>query len=113
MIDEVAIMMNMLSINSIREPAKEIMNLITKGCAVLESATVDSRTSEIQGTAEASGRDQSCRRRRRCPLPESHEDLFSTEKDPLEVIRWQNIYQSLETCGCCENVADIMEWRNR
>ena len=41
MIDEVAIMMNMLSIGSIREPAKEIMNLITKVCAVLVSATVE------------------------------------------------------------------------
>ena len=37
-------------------------------------------------------------------------ELFSTEKDPLEVIRWQNIYQSLENVlDACENVADIME----
>jgi len=37
-------------------------------------------------------------------------DLFSNEKDPLEIIKWQNIFNSLENVlDACENVADVME----
>ena len=111
MIDEVAIMMNILSISSIREPAKEIMNLITKGCAVLVAATVEFKNFkkskelpkllvEINHVEEEGD----------VLYQKAMKELFSTEKDPLEVIRWQNIYKSLEdVLDACENVADIME----
>jgi len=36
--------------------------------------------------------------------------LFQTEKDPIEVIKWKEIYEFLEEAtDCCEDVADVLE----
>jgi hypothetical protein len=37
-------------------------------------------------------------------------ELFEEEKDVLEVVKWQEIYKSLENVlDSCEDVADAME----
>lgn len=37
-------------------------------------------------------------------------DLYTQEKDAVNIIKWTNIYQALETCfDACENVADCIE----
>ena len=110
-IDEVAIMMEMLSIDEIREPAKEMMNLITKGCAALVAATVEfknfRKSKSLNGLlveinqVEEEG-DVLYQR--------SMKDLFKNETDVLQVVKWQNIFNSLEdVLDACENVADAME----
>jgi len=110
-IDEVAIMMDMLSIDEIREPAKEMMNLITKGCAALVAATVEfknfRKSKSLNGLlveinqVEEEG-DVLYQR--------SMKDLFMNESNVLLVVKWQNIFNSLEdVLDACENVADAME----
>jgi len=110
-IDEVSIMMDMLSVNTIREPAKELVNLITKACAALMAATVEfknfKKSKELPGLLveinhieeEGDALYQSAMK-----------DLFSSDADALEVIKWQNIFNCLENVlDACENVADVME----
>ena len=37
-------------------------------------------------------------------------DLFSSEKDPIEIIKWKEIYENMEkTLDACEDVANIIE----
>ena len=101
----------MLSIDEIREPAKEMMNLITKGCAALVAATVEfknfRKSKSLNGLlveinqVEEEG-DVLYQR--------SMKDLFKNETDVLQVVKWQNIFNSLEdVLDACENVADAME----
>jgi hypothetical protein len=38
------------------------------------------------------------------------EQLFETEKDPVEIIKWKNIYEILEEAiDVCEGVANLVE----
>lgn len=110
-IDEVAIMMKMLSISSVREPAAELVNLINKGCDVLVAAAIELKNfkkskelpkllveiNQIEEEGDAL-------------YQRAMKDLFSKEKDALEVIKWQNIFNSLEyVLDACEHVAEVME----
>lgn len=110
-IDEVSIMMDMLSVNSIRQPAKELVNLITKGCSAMVAATVEfknfKRSKELPkllveiNHIEEEGD---------ALFQSAMKDLFTTEQNALEVIKWQNIFNCLENVlDACENVADVME----
>lgn len=110
-IDEVSIMMDMLSVNNVRYPAKELVNLITKASSALVSATIEfknfKRSKELPkilveiNHIEEEGD---------VLYQSAMKDLFTNEKDALEVIKWQNIFQSLENVlDACENVADVME----
>jgi predicted phosphate transport protein (TIGR00153 family) len=37
-------------------------------------------------------------------------DLFSNEKDPIELVKWKHLYEQLEAClDACENVANNIE----
>ena len=36
--------------------------------------------------------------------------LFTSDKDPVEIVRWRQIFEGMETCyDACENVADVIE----
>ena len=110
-IDEVSIMMDMLSVHTIRYPAKELVNLITKACAALMAATVEfknfKKSKELPGLlVEINHIEEDGDTLYQSAL----KDLFSNETDPIEVIKWQNIFNSLEdVLDACENVADVME----
>jgi uncharacterized protein Yka (UPF0111/DUF47 family) len=40
----------------------------------------------------------------------SIKNLFSSEKDPIEIIKWKEIYEYMEkTLDACEDVANIIE----
>ncbi len=110
-IDEVSIMMDMLSVHAVRQPAKELVNLITKGCSALVAATIEFKSFkkskelpkllvEINHIEEEGD----------ILYQRAMKDLFSTETNAIEVIKWQNIFNSLEdVLDACENVADVME----
>ena len=37
-------------------------------------------------------------------------ELFSNEKDPIELVKWKHLFEQLESClDACENVANIIE----
>lgn len=110
-IDEVAIMFNMLSIQSIKPEAKEMVQLIIKSSSALVAATTEfkhfkrSKTlpdllvelNHIEEDGDAL-------------YQKSIKNLFANEKNVLDVIKWKNIFDTMEdVLDACENVADIME----
>lgn len=43
-------------------------------------------------------------------LREAYHELFATPNDPLWVIKWKDVYETLEaSTDCCEDVANILE----
>jgi predicted phosphate transport protein (TIGR00153 family) len=43
-------------------------------------------------------------------LREALAQLFATEKDPIKVIKWKDIYEALErVTDCCEDAANVMQ----
>src|SRR5659263_307733 len=104
-------MMDMLSVHTVREPAKELVNLITKACAALMAATIEfknfKKSKELPGLLveinhiEEEGD---------ALFQQAMKDLFSSNAEAIEVIKWQNIFNCLENVlDACENVADVME----
>lgn len=110
-IDEVSIMMEMLSVRTVRYPAIDLVNLITKACSTIVAATVEFKKFkkskelpkllvEINHIEEEGD----------VLYQLAMKKLFTEEKDPIEVIKWQNIFKTLEdVLDSCENVADAME----
>jgi len=110
-IDEVAIMFNMLSITTVRNDAKELVTLIVKSCNALLEATIEFKNFkkskkltpllvEINHIEEEG--DELYQR--------AVKSLFTNESNVLEVIKWKNIFDTLENVlDASENVADVME----
>lgn len=110
-IDEVAIMFNMLSINLARPEAKELVNLIVKSCKALLDATIEFKNFkrskkltpllvQINHIEEEGDR----------LYQSAVKTLFSKETNILEVIKWENIFNTMEdVLDASENVADVME----
>ncbi|OQB16062.1 MAG: putative pit accessory protein [Firmicutes bacterium ADurb.Bin193] len=110
-IDEVAIMFNMLSVTNIRDDGKELIKLISKSCSALLDATIEFKNFkkskklmpllvEINHIEEEGDR----------LYQSSVKSLFSNETNVMEVIKWKNIFDTLENVlDACENVADVME----
>lgn len=110
-IDEVAIMVDLLSVTKIRDVAKEMMLLVTKSAEYVLKATEEFKNfkkpttlnkyiveiNNIEETGDSI-------------YQNALRDLFSMEKDVLEVIKWNKILDSLENVlDTCENVADGLE----
>lgn len=110
-IDDVAIMLDMMSIKCATPRAKEMVNLITKCCSALVTAAVEFknfRKSKTLATliVEINHIEEEGDELFRCSMKE----LFAEEKNVLEVVKWQEIYKSLENVlDSCEDVADAME----
>lgn len=110
-IDEVSIMMHTLSVKSIREPAKELINLINKGCVAMVAAAVEfknfKRSKELP---ELLVEINHIEEQGDTLFQSAIKSLFAEEKDVIEVVKWQNVFNSLEdVLDSIENVADIME----
>jgi uncharacterized protein Yka (UPF0111/DUF47 family) len=110
-IDEVAIMFNLLSVTDVRREAKDLGVLIVKSCGYLREAAeefVNFKKSkklmplliEINHIEEEADR----------LYQNSVKKLFSQETNVLDVIKWKNIFDTMEkVLDTCENVADVME----
>ncbi|NLW89152.1 MAG: DUF47 family protein [Clostridiaceae bacterium] len=110
-IDDVAIMLDMMSIESAKKRGKGMVNLITKSCSSLVAAAVEFKNFkkskslgpllvEINNIEEEGD----------ALFQSSMKGLFSKEKDVLEIVKWQEIYKSMENVlDSCEAVADAME----
>jgi predicted phosphate transport protein (TIGR00153 family) len=110
-IDAVAIMYNMLSVNTVRGDAIELSKLIVKSCKALLDATHEfknfkkskklaSLIVEINHIEEEGDK----------LYQSSVKKLFEQETNVLEVIKWNNIYDTMENVlDAVEDVADVME----
>lgn len=110
-IDDVAIMLDMMSIESAKKRGKGMVNLITKACSALVAATVEFKNFKKSKTlAQLLVEINSIEEEGDVLFQASMKDLFSKEKNVLDVVKWQDIYKSLENVlDSCEGVADAME----
>ncbi|NLM50636.1 MAG: DUF47 family protein [Clostridiaceae bacterium] len=110
-IDEVAIMFNMLSVSKARTEAHAMAKLIVNGSKILLDATEEFKNFkkskklpelivEINHIEEDGDK----------LYQNAVKELFSKESDVLEVIKWQNIFDIMETVlDKLEDAADAME----
>jgi len=110
-LDEVAIMFNILSIDSIRPEAKELVKLIVKSSSVLVEATKEfknyKKSKELTSLlVELNHIEEEGDKLYQNAL----KTLFKNEKNILEVVKWKNIFDILEdVLDACENAAEVME----
>ena len=110
-IDEVAIMFNMMSVTKSRLDGQILVGLIVTSCMSLLEATQEFRNFnkskrlspllvEINHIEEEGDR----------LYQAAMKDLFSKEKEVLEVVKWKSIFSTMEdVLDGVENVADVME----
>ena len=110
-IDEVSIMIEMLSVKSVRFPAIDLVNLITKACSTMVAATVEFKSfKKSKELSKLLVELNHIEEEGDVLYQQAMKLLFTEEKDPIEVIKWQNIFKTLEdVLDSCENVADAME----
>lgn len=89
--------------------AKELAFLILKGCQALEGAVAllggrleDINRYCVEVNSLENEADRVCR--------EAISQLFDEEKDPIQLIKWKEIYETMErACDKCEDAANILE----
>lgn len=110
-IDEVAINMNILDIEELRDDVKEFLDLLEKACNALSQmmnsfknikkyAEIKEKVIEVSLIEDEGDR----------LYQNTIKNLYKNEKNPIEVIKWTTIYNCLEECfDSCEAVADCVE----
>lgn len=110
-IDEVSLMFDMLCAKKAKKGAKEMCMLINRATTALVAATVEFKNFKKSKNLSKLIVDINHIEEEGDTLFHNlMKKLFSEEKDILEIVRWQSIYQALEdTLDSVENVADAME----
>ncbi|OFZ55744.1 MAG: phosphate transport regulator [Bdellovibrionales bacterium RIFOXYC1_FULL_54_43] len=109
LIDAAAVRIVMYNVDKPTPEAKELGFLILKGCQAIDKAVemlggdVEAMSqywvevNDIENEADRVSRDAVSR-------------LFDEEKDPIQLIKWKEIYETLErVTDKCEDVANILE----
>jgi predicted phosphate transport protein (TIGR00153 family) len=107
-VDEVAGNVLGYGVNRVRPPAIAQANVILRSAMKLDEAIgklngfKDSRRQLIELRELEDEGDRLAR--------DAVAELFSTESDPIAVIRWKDLYEGLEDAvDACENAADVLE----
>ncbi len=110
-IDEVAINLNILDIEILRDDIKEFLDLLEKSCDYLNQmmnsfknikkyAEIKEKVIEVSKLEDEGD----------SLYQKAIKNLYKNEKNPIEVIKWTTIYNCLEECfDSCEAVADCVE----
>lgn len=110
-IDEAAIAFDMLFVRAVRPEAKAMARLISQSCEKMVEATREFEhfkkskhlaplIVDINHIEEDGDR----------LYQSTIKGLFANERDAIEVLKWKNIFDTLENIlDACENVADTME----
>ena len=110
-IDEIVINIDIFVITEITEDMKILINLLEKAVETTYNLVVimnnlknakeiKEKVIEVNKLEEEADR----------LYENSIRELYKTQKDPIEVIKWSNMYNVLENCfDACENIADCIE----
>lgn len=108
LIDGTARRAGMYHIAEIREPAKLLSGVVVRAAQAIETAVVDMRRPAIvrcQGELLKQLEEEGD-----AIYQDAVGALFTGSPDPLDVIRWKDVYDTLEdTVDECEDVADVLE----
>lgn len=111
LVEDVANRFVMFDIDKVREDAVPFMEKIVKCCDVTKTAitefkyfakskTLHEKIMEINDLEEDGDR----------LYMTAVRNLFVTSKDPVEIVKWREIYHKMELCfDACEDLADTME----
>jgi Phosphate transport regulator (distant homolog of PhoU) len=110
-IESTAHRFHMLNVQSIREESKLLAKLIVQCTAELRAVMADlknmKKSTSLQKKIIEVNRIEN---EGDNVFRQAITQLFASEKDPLEVIKWKEIYEYLEnTLDACEDVANIAE----
>jgi len=105
---------NRMAFFKVKRPTVHAINLakqIQRGCEKMASAVRNLRSAK---TYEAAVRDciaiHEVENAADAILHRALEELFESEKDPIEVIKWKDIYETMELAtDRCEDVANVMQ----
>ena len=110
-IDEILINTKILAIDNIHGDVIELIYILVKCCEAVREIFLDfnnfkkidlikERTINVNNLEEEGDR----------TYEKLMSKLYRNEKDPIELIKWTNIYNCLEaTIDCCEEVADCVD----
>ena len=110
-IDEVVIDINIYNITKVTENMKTLIELLEKVTEIVCDLVVElkdlKKVKEIkEKVIEVNKIEEQADRL----YEDSIRDLYKNEKDPVEIIKWSNIYKTVEDCfDACENIADCVE----
>lgn len=110
-IDEVIIDINIFNITKTTEDMKTIITLLEKATGIVYELVVElknlKKAKEIKERAiEVNKIEEQADRL----YEKSIRELYKNEKDPVEIIKWSNIYGTVENCfDECENIAECIE----
>jgi predicted phosphate transport protein (TIGR00153 family) len=111
LIDAAAVSMVLFRVESPKEKARELAALIVSCAEVVDRAIGKLRSrkeyqSMLQDSIELNSLENEADQVLRAALME----LFDNHTDPVEIIKWREIYEQLETAtDRCEDLADVLE----
>lgn len=110
-IDEVAIMIDLLSVTEIHRSSLELGKLIAKSTAVVVDATVEFHNfKKPQKLSEFLVEINHIEEDGDKIYQNGLRELFAKENDAKEIIKWKNILDTMENVlDSCEDVADVIE----
>ena len=110
-LDEVVINIDIVDIIEPTSKAIEMVNLINEDCEKLKLMIHKFKnTNKYEETLELVKELNRIEGEGDRLYQESIKELFITKKDPIELIKWSILYNSLENCfDSCENVANCIE----
>ncbi len=110
-IDEVAINLDILNVKSLRKDFIEFLNLINSCCIDLKKMIQNFKNvKEYEETRKLIININKIEELGDELYQQAIRNLYSSEKDPIEVSAWTIIYSSLENCfDACESVASCVE----
>lgn len=91
-----------------REPARRLAAIIVKASALIRSGVAEIR--RPRSVAEVASQLKSLEEEGDAVYQAAIADLFRGSPDPLEVLKWKEVYDKLEdTLDQCEDVANVLE----
>ena len=110
-IDEIVINIDIFVITEITEDMKILINLLEKAVETTYNLVVIMNNLKNAKEIKEKVIDVNKLEEEADRLYEnSIRELYKTQQDPIEVIKWSNMYNVLENCfDACENIADCIE----
>ena len=108
LLDGTARRVTMFRITEVREPAKRLSGVLVRAAEAIEAAVRDMKKPKV--VAQHSRAIKTLEEEGDAIYAEAVGGLFQGSPDPMEVIKWKELYDTLEgAIDQCEDVANVLE----
>ena len=110
-LDEIIIDLNIFNVKVLREEFKEYTQLINKACLKLKEMMLNFKyLKKYEETKSIVIEINHLEEQGDSLFEKSIKNLYANETNPIEILKWHNIYECIENCiDSCECVADCVE----